>query len=87
MPPEDSSLETRIISAAYEERVKELFKIFTEAFYIGESEKVTVDRFRRGLLSAKKVRELAMETAKQALNSASQPAAHSSTDNAKTMLS
>jgi hypothetical protein len=67
MPPEDSSLETRIISAAYEERVRELFKIFTEAFYTGESEKVTVERFRRGLLSVKKVRELALQTAKQTL--------------------
>jgi hypothetical protein len=87
MPSEDSSLEIRIISAAYEERVKELFKIFTEAFYVGESEKVTVERFRRGLVSAQKVRELALETAKQTLEPASQPSSHSSIDNANIMLS
>jgi hypothetical protein len=85
MPSEDSSLEIRIISAAYEERVKELFKIFTEAFYVGESEKVTVERFRRGLVSAQKVRELALETAKQTLEPASQPSSHSSIDNANIM--
>ncbi|GEM_PF-5954359 len=65
MPPDDTRSETQIIAAAFEERVKDLFKTFAEAVYTGEPEAASSARFRRGLQSAKRVRDLALEAAKE----------------------
>ncbi len=56
--------EAEIIAAAFEERVKELFKVLADAVYTGEPEPAALSRFRRGLVSAKRVRDLALEAAK-----------------------
>ncbi len=54
----------QVITVAYEERVRELFRVFAEAVYTGEPDRDAVVRFRRGLLSARRVRDLALEAAK-----------------------
>ena len=43
-----ASDETRIIETAFEARVRDLFKVFAEAIYTGESERDSAVRFRRG---------------------------------------
>jgi hypothetical protein len=40
--------------------VHDLFKIFAESVYTGEPERDAVVRFRRGLISARRVYELAL---------------------------
>jgi len=62
--PDDAEVVARAINAAFEERVRDLFKTFAEAVYTGEPERNAVTRFRRGLLSAKRVRDGALEAAK-----------------------
>jgi hypothetical protein len=64
----DSGLpnDTEIIAGAYAERVRELFKLFAEAVYTGEPERDAVVRFRRGLLSARRVYAAAVEAMKEA---------------------
>jgi hypothetical protein len=57
--------ETQIIEAAFEDRVRELFKVFAEAIYTGESERDSATRFRRGLVSARRARAAALEVAKE----------------------
>jgi hypothetical protein len=64
--PSDADEDARIIAAAYEERLKELFKVFTESVATGEPDRDAVVRFRRGLLSARRVRDMALEVAKEA---------------------
>jgi len=49
-----------IISAAYADRLKELFRVFAEAVQTGEPDREAVIRFKRGLLSVRRVRELAL---------------------------
>jgi hypothetical protein len=61
-----SATDAEIIEAAFEERVKELFKIVADAVYTGEPEAAAVSRFRRGLVSARRVRDMALEAAKEA---------------------
>jgi hypothetical protein len=63
---DDSRTERQIIAAAFEDRVRELFKTFAEVVYTGEPEREAVARFRRGLISAKRVRDLALDVAKDA---------------------
>jgi hypothetical protein len=58
--------EAQIIEAAFEERVRELFKLFSEAIYTGEPERDAATRFRRGLLSARRARAAALEVSKEA---------------------
>jgi hypothetical protein len=53
-----------IILAAFEARVLDLFKVFAESLYTGEPEREAAARFRRGLVSAKKARDLALAAAK-----------------------
>ena len=60
-----AATDVQIIEAAFEERVKELFKIVADAVYTGEPEAAAVARFRRGLVSARRVRDLALEAAKE----------------------
>jgi len=58
--------EAQIIDAAYAERVRELFRVFAEAVYTGEPERDAAVRFRRGLLSARRVHAAAIEALKEA---------------------
>jgi hypothetical protein len=57
--------ETQIIEAAFEDRVRDIFKVFAEAVYTGESERDAATRFRRGLVSARRTRAAALEAAKE----------------------
>ena len=65
MPSDEPVEEAQIIAAAFEERVKELFRSLAESIYTGEAERATADRFRRGLQSARKARALALAAAKE----------------------
>ena len=53
--------EERLVLAAYDERVKELFKVFAEGLAQGEPERSSQDRFRRALRFAKRARNLALQ--------------------------
>ena len=53
--------EERLVLAAYDERVKELFKVFAEGLAQGEPERPSQDRFRRALRFAKRARNLALQ--------------------------
>ena len=53
--------EERLVMAAYDERVKELFKVFAEGLAQGEPERPSQDRFRRALRFAKRARNLALQ--------------------------
>lgn len=55
----------QIIEAAFEDRVRDLFKVFAESVYTGEPEAASTTRFRRGLESAMRVRGMALATAKE----------------------
>lgn len=57
--------DTRIIETAFEDRVRDLFKIFSEAIYTGEPEAAAAARFRRGLISARRARAAALDAAKE----------------------
>ncbi len=57
--------ETQIIQAGFEDRVRDIFKMFAEAVYTGESERDAATRFRRGLVSARRARAAALEVAKE----------------------
>jgi len=62
----DGSLnDAQIITAAYAARVTELFKVFAEAVATGEPDREAVVRFKRGLMSARHVRDLALGAAKE----------------------
>jgi hypothetical protein len=65
MPTENVPNDAEIISSAYAERVRELFKVFAEAVYTGEPERDAVVRFRRALLSARRVYAAAIEVLKE----------------------
>jgi len=66
MPADEPRSDAQIIADAYEERVRELFKVFAETLYTGEPERDAVARFKRALLSVRRVRALALEAAKEA---------------------
>ncbi|HEV2186614.1 MAG TPA: hypothetical protein VGR70_05380 [Stellaceae bacterium] len=61
---EGSSNDAQIIAAAYADRVTDLFKVFAEAVATGEPDRDAVVRFKRGLIAARRVRDLALEAAK-----------------------
>ncbi len=64
--PADAPLdEIRIIDAAFEDRVRDLFKVFAEAVYTGEPEREAAARFRRGLVSAKRSHAMAVAAVKE----------------------
>ena len=65
MPPDALEEDARIIAAAYEERVKDLFKVFAEGVATGEPDRDGIVRFKRGLLGARRVRDLALAVAKE----------------------
>jgi hypothetical protein len=66
MPTDAPLTDAEIIAAAYAERVRDLFRIFSESVYTGEPERDAGVRFRRGFISAKRVRDLALELMKEA---------------------
>ena len=66
MADDGVSEDARIIAAAYAERVTDLFKVFAESVATGEPDREAVVRFKRGLISARHVRDLALAAAKEA---------------------
>jgi hypothetical protein len=65
--PDDPSRpdDVRIITAAYEDRLKELFKVMAETVYTGEPERDAIARFRRALASAQRVYTIALDTLRE----------------------
>jgi hypothetical protein len=61
MPANDLPDDTEIITTAYADRVRELFRVFAEAIYTGEPERDAVVRFRRGLASVRRAYAAAVE--------------------------
>ena len=57
--------EERLCLAAYDDRVKELFKVFAEGLAQGEPERPSQERFRRALRFAQRARNLAMQAVQQ----------------------
>src|SRR5947209_15672559 len=57
----DDLHEERLVFAAYDDRVKELFKVFAEGLAQGEPERPSQERFRRALRFAKRARNLALQ--------------------------
>ena len=57
----DDIYEERLVFAAYDERVKELFKVFAEGLAQGEPERPSQERFRRALRFAQRARNLALQ--------------------------
>ena len=55
----------QIIAAAYAARITDLFKVFAESVATGEPDREAVVRFKRGLLSARHVRGLAVGASKE----------------------
>ena len=66
MPDNALPSDIEIIAGAYAERIRDLFRIMAEAVYTGEPERDALVRFRRGLLSARRVYAAAVETVKEA---------------------
>ena len=60
MPASALPSDAEIIAAAYADRVRELFRAFAEAVYTGEPEREAVVKFRRALMSARRVYAAAM---------------------------
>jgi len=60
MAGSDNLHEERLVLAAYDERIKDLFKVFAEGIALGEPERTSQDRFRRALRFAKRARNLAL---------------------------
>jgi hypothetical protein len=58
--------DAEIIAGAYAERVRDLFKVFAESVATGEPERDAVIRFRRGLVTARRVYAAALEAMKEA---------------------
>jgi hypothetical protein len=66
MPAGGPSDDAQIIAAAYAVRITDLFRVFAEAVATGEPDRDAVVRFKRGLMSAQRVRDLALTAAKEA---------------------
>jgi hypothetical protein len=64
MPAPGARDDAQIIAAAYAARVTDPFRVFAEAVATGEPDRDAVVRFKRGLLSARRVRDLALNAAK-----------------------
>jgi hypothetical protein len=64
MPADNLPTDAEIIAGAYAARITDLFKVFAEAVATGEPDRDAVVRFKRGLVSARRIRELALEAAK-----------------------
>jgi hypothetical protein len=53
-----------VIQAAYQEKVRDIFKILADALSVGENERNCQQRFKRALMLAKRARDLALEAAR-----------------------
>jgi len=53
--------EERLILAGYDDRIKELFRVFAEGLAQGEPERPSQDSLRRALRFAKRARNLALQ--------------------------
>ena len=62
--PDAVTSDAQIIADAYALRVADLFKVFAEAVATGEPDREAVVRFKRGLIAAQRVRDLALDAAK-----------------------
>lgn len=58
--------DAEILAGAYAERVRDLFRVFCESVATGEPERDAVIRFRRGLVTARRVYAAALEASKDA---------------------
>ena len=65
---DETAADERVITGAYEERVRELFRVFAEGVATGEPDRDGVVRFKRNLLTAKRVRDLALQAARELAN-------------------
>jgi hypothetical protein len=54
-----------VIQLAYQEKVKDLFKVLADALAVGENERACQQRFQRALRLAKRARDLALAAAKE----------------------
>jgi hypothetical protein len=75
MADADDIREERLVFAAYDERVKELFKVFAEGLAQGEPERPSQERFRRALRFAKRARNLALQALQQEKSAAAEASA------------
>ena len=71
----DDIYEDRLVFAAYDERVKELFKVFAEGLAQGEPERPSQERFRRALRFAQRARNLALQALQQEKSAAAEASA------------
>ena len=53
-----------VIQAAYQEKVRDIFKVLADALSVGENERACQQRFKRALQLAKRARDLALEAAR-----------------------
>jgi len=60
----DLPTDTEIVAGAYAERVRDLFRVLAESVATGEPERDAILRFRRGLVSARRVYAMAVEAMK-----------------------
>ena len=56
--------DVNVIQAAYQEKVRDIFKILADALSVGENERNCQQRFKRALMLAKRARDLALEAAR-----------------------
>src|SRR5437764_8647423 len=61
MANSDDLHEERLVITAYDERFKELFKVFAEGLAQGETERSSQDRFLRAMHSVKRAKNLALQ--------------------------
>jgi hypothetical protein len=54
-----------VIQSAYQEKVRDIFKVLADALSVGENERACQQRFQRALRLAKRARDLAFEAAKE----------------------
>jgi hypothetical protein len=66
MPDPGLPDDAEILAGAYAERVRDLFKVFCESVATGEPERDAIVRFRRGLVTARRVYAAALEAMKEA---------------------
>jgi len=62
MPANDLPSDAEIIAGAYAERLRDLFRVLAESVATGEPERDAIVRFRRGLVTARRVYAAAIET-------------------------
>ena len=56
--------DVEVIQAAYQDKVRDIFKVLADGLSVGENERACQVRFKRALLLAKKARDLALAAAR-----------------------